>query len=62
MPGSKTWKQAKTMARVLVDEEYAAEKGLPVNVAKLFHDEDLKEMLFFDEHGELRPDPEDGEG
>lgn len=54
---SKSWRQARMMARAAGDAEYAAQRGVPQETAQEFHDADLEAGIFF-QNGELIPDPD----
>lgn len=55
---SKSWKQARMMEKAAKDPEYAISRGVPVDVAKNQHAEDLSEGVYFDADDQLIPDPE----
>jgi len=50
---SKSWKQARMMAKAAADEEYASKRGVPQHVAQDFNREDLEAGIFFDPRGNL---------
>ena len=55
---SMSWKQARMMARIVVEPEYAEERKINPQVAKDFNDEDREAGIFFDERGILIPEEE----
>ncbi len=55
---SKSWRQARMMARAAAEPEYAVKRNVPMDVAGEFHKADLAEKKYFDDFGQLRPEDE----
>lgn len=50
---SKSWRQARLMAKAAADPDYAEERNIPQHVAQEFTDDDRRNMVYFDDRGNL---------